>query len=48
MNVGSSFAKIFSGTALAQGDEPECDFGRFRQHILEAVADGARVVSAFR
>lgn len=47
MNVGSSFSKIFSGTALAQGDEPECDFGRFRQHILEAVADGARVAALF-
>jgi len=47
VNGGSSFAKAFNGTALAQGDEPECDFGRFRQHILEAVADGARLAAFF-
>jgi len=47
VNGDRSFAKVFNGTAIARGDEPECDMGRFRQNILEAVADGARLSAFF-
>ncbi len=47
MNGVTSFAKLRNGVAIGVHAVPQCDVGRFRRAIVEAVADGARVSAFF-
>jgi Ni,Fe-hydrogenase III large subunit len=47
MNGISSFATTRNGLAIGVADVPGCDFVRFRRTIVDAVADGARVLALF-
>jgi Ni,Fe-hydrogenase III large subunit len=47
MNGINSFKKLRNGVAIGVDDVPDCDFGRLRRTVVDAVADGARVAAFF-